>query len=213
MRELQPNAMLRDQGIGNYGDYFTPERVVPGSKETSNKPWITTYPLGTNFSYDPDAAHYKGTQWIVENLADTVAKGGGLQIGVGPSAHGEFHPEAIRQMKATGEWLKVNGEAIYATRPREGTLWSEGETVRYTRSKDRRFVYAILIEWPGRQVVLRSVQPNAGSAVRLLGSNAKLPWKFDPAQGTAVSLPEDLQDADNRPCKYAWCLKFETTVA
>ena len=61
----------------------------------------------------------------------STAKGGGFMIGVGPSAHGEFHPEAIRQMKGAGAWLKVNGEAIYATRPREGTLWSEGETVRY----------------------------------------------------------------------------------
>jgi D-alanyl-D-alanine carboxypeptidase len=56
----------------------------------------------------------------VHHLADTVAKGGGLMIGVGPSSHGEFHPEAIRQMKAAGAWLKVNGEAIYATRAREG---------------------------------------------------------------------------------------------
>jgi alpha-L-fucosidase len=33
MRELQPDVMLRNRGIGNYGDYYTPERVVPGSKE------------------------------------------------------------------------------------------------------------------------------------------------------------------------------------
>lgn len=79
----------------------------------------------------------------------TVSKGGGLEVGVGPDAHGEFHPEAVRQMKGAGTWLKVNGEAIYGTRPRTGTLWSEGETVRYTRSKDRRFVYAILTQWPG----------------------------------------------------------------
>jgi alpha-L-fucosidase len=210
MRELQPDVMLRNRGIGNYGDYYTPERVVPGSKESSGKPWFTIYPLGTDFSYDPDAAKYKGTQWIVKNLADTVAKGGGLQIGVGPSAHGEFHPEAIRQMKGAGAWLKVNGEAIYATRPREGTLWSDGGTVRYTRSKDRRFVYAILTEWPGTQIVLKAVQPKAGSKVTLLGSPSGLPWKFDSAQGTTITLPENLQQVGNRPCEYAWSLKFET---
>jgi alpha-L-fucosidase len=149
----------------------------------------------------------------VHNLADAVAKGGGLQVGVGPSAHGEFHPEAIRQMKGAGAWLKVNGEAIYATRPRKGSLWSEGETVRYTRSKDSRFVYAILSEWPGTQLVLRKVRPAAGSMVALLGSNAKLSWKFDSAQGTIITLPDNLQQADNRPCKYAWTLKFNTTEA
>ena len=116
-------------------------------------------------------------------------------------------------MKGAGAWLKVNGEAIYATRPREGALWSEGETVRYTRSKDRRFVYAILTEWPGTQVALKAVRPTAGSTVTLLGSNAKLPWKFDSAKGTTVTLPENLQQADNRPCDYAWSLKFEVAGA
>jgi alpha-L-fucosidase len=209
MRELQPDVMLRNRGIGNYGDYYTPERVVPGSKETSDKPWFTIYPLGTDFSYDPDAAKYKGTAWIVHNLADSVAKGGGFMIGVGPSAHGEFHPEAIRQMKATGAWLKVNGEVIYATRPREGTLWSEGDTVRYTRSKDRRFVYAILTEWPGVQAKLKTVRPKGGSRVTLLGSQSELPWKFDSAIGTTIALPENLQQSSNRPCEHAWTLKIE----
>ncbi len=209
MRELQPQVMLRGRGIGNYGDYYTPERVVPGSKEASDKPWFTIYPLGTDFSYEPDAAKYKGTQWIVHNLADAVAKGGGLQVGVGPDSHGEFHPEAIRQMKGAGAWLKVSGEAIYATRPRSGTLWSEGETVRYTRSKDSRFVYAILTEWPGTEIVLKTVQPKAGSKVNLLGSNAGLAWKFDSAKGTTIALPENLQQSDNRPCDYAWCMKLQ----
>ena len=119
LREIQPDVMLRGRGIGKYGDYSTPERVLPGTTKGLDKPWMSIYPLGTDFSYDPEATNYKGTKWIVQSLADTVAKGGGLMIGVGPSAHGEFHPEAIRQMKATGDWLKVNGEAIYATRPRD----------------------------------------------------------------------------------------------
>ena len=212
LREIQPNVMLRNRGIGNYGDYYTPERVVPGAKQLTNKPWFTIYPLGTDFSYEPDAAKYKGTEWIVHNLVDAVAKGGGMEIGVGPSAHGEFHPEAIRQMQGAGKWLKVNGEAIYATRAREGTLWSEGDAVRYTRSKDRRFVYAILTQWPGAQVSLRSVQPRQGSHVTLLGSGADLPWKWDSAQGTVITIPENLQQAGNRPCDYAWSLKTEVAA-
>jgi alpha-L-fucosidase len=209
LRELQPDVMLRNRGIGNYGDYYTPERVVPGSKEASDKPWFTIYPLGTDFSYDPDAAKYKGTAWIVHNLADAVAKGGGFMIGVGPSAHGEFHPEALRQMRGAGAWLKVNGEAIYATRAREGSLWSEGDAVRYTQTKDRRFVYAILTEWPGTQVTLKSVRPKDGSRATLLGSGANLSWAFDSAKGTTITLPESLQQGANRPCEHAWSLKIE----
>ncbi len=209
MRQLQPDVMLRNRGIGNYGDYYTPERVVPGSKQASDKPWFSIYPLGTDFSYDPEAANYKGTKWIVHNLVDTAAKGGGFMVGVGPSSHGEFHPAALRQMKATGAWLKVNGEAIYATRPRAGTLWSEGDAVRYTRSKDGRSVYAILTEWPGSQATLTTARPREGSKITLLGSKQNLAWKFDSARGTTITLPENLQQASNRPCDYAWSLKIE----
>lgn len=213
LRDLQPDVMLRNRGIGNYGDYYTPERVVPGSKETSDRPWFCIYPLGTDFSYEPEAAKHKGTQWIVENLVDTAAKGGGLMVGVGPSPHGEFHPEAIRQMRGAGAWLRVNGEAIYATRAREGTGWSEGDNIRFTRSKDRRFVYAILTKWPGTEMTLKSVKPKSGSKVTLLGSNQEIRCKFDSARGTTVVLPENLQQSHNRPCEYGWSLKFEAAEA
>jgi len=209
MRALQPNVMLRNRGIGIYGDYDTPERVIPGTARTSRMPWFTIDPLGTDFSYEPDAAKYKGTQWIVASLADTVAKGGGLMIGVGPSAQGDFHPEAIRQMKETGAWLRVNGEAIYATRAREGTLWSEGDHIRYTRTKDRRFAYAILTQWPGREITLTNVRPREGSRVTLLGSSGPIPWTFDAARGTTFTIPESLQQTSNRPCDHAWTLRIE----
>lgn len=213
LRELQPHVMLRDRGIGNYGDYYTPERAVPHSKEVSDKPWFSIDPLGTDFSYEPDAAKYKGTKWIIQNLVDTAAKGGGFMIGVGPSPHGEFHPEAIRQMKAAGKWLKVNGEAIYATRPRDGSGWSEGSSVRYTRSKNRRFTYAILREWPGRELVLKAVRPKPGSEVMLLGSVEPLQWNFDAGRGTRIIFPENLQQASNRPCEDAWTIKIEVVNA
>lgn len=43
LREIQPDVMLRDRGIGNYGDYYTPERVVPSSQGASDKPWFCIY--------------------------------------------------------------------------------------------------------------------------------------------------------------------------
>jgi alpha-L-fucosidase len=209
LRKIQPNVMLRDRGIGNYGDYFTPERAVPASKVGSNKPWLSIDPLGTDFSYEGDSAKYKGTKWIVQRLVDTVAKGGGLMVGIGPNALGEFHPEAISQLKAAGAWLRVNGEAIYATRPRDGDDWSEGETVRYTRSKDRRFIYAILTEWPGAGVELKSLRPKTGSSIQLLGWDGSLQWRVDADRGTEIVFPENLQQQANRPCEYAWTLKIE----
>lgn len=209
LRQLQPSVMLRDRGIGNYGDYYTPERVVPGSNQAFTKPWFSIYPLGTDFSYEPDGAKYKGTEWIVHNLVDTVAKGGGLMIGVGPNSQGEFHPEAVRQMKGAGAWLKVNGEAIFATRPRQSDHWAESDAVRFTRSKDRRFVYAILTKWPGARLTLNSVRARPGSSVTLLGANVPMSWEFDSSRGTTITFPENLWQVGSRPCKYAWSLRIE----
>ena len=210
LRELQPDVMLRNRGIGNYGDYFTPERAVPPFVVGSDKPWFCINPLGTDFSYDPHAANYKGTGWMVRTLVDTVAKGGGLMVGVGPSAQGEFHPEAVRQMKAAGAWLKVNGEAIYGTRARDGERWAEGDAVRFTRSKDRRFVFAILTSWPGKEIVLRNVRPKERSRMVMMGVDRPLDGQFDSSRGTVISIPENLQPAANRPCQHAWTLKIET---
>ena len=211
VREIQPNIMLRNRGIGNYGDYYTPERVIPGSKVETTKPWFCIYPLGSDFSYEPDPAKYKGTKWIIDNLVDTVAKGGGLMVGVGPSAHGEFHPEAIRQMKETGKWLKVNGEAIYSTRPRDGANYGQGDAVRFTRTKDKRWVYVILTKWPGRELTLTSLRPAKGSKIAVLGSSANIGWSFDSARGATLRFPENLQADANRPAEHAWALKVNVS--
>jgi alpha-L-fucosidase len=211
VREIQPNVMLRNRGIGNYGDYYTPERVIPGSKVMTTKPWFCIYPLGSDFSYEPDPAKYKGVKWIVDNLADTVAKGGGLMVGIGPSAHGEFNPEAIRQIREVGKWLKVNGEAIYSTRPRDGGGYAEGDHVRFTRTKDKRFTYIILTEWPGQELTLTSLRPADGSKITMLGSTANVEWSFDSARGTVIRLPENLQSDFNRPSEHAWTLKVQAS--
>ena len=102
IRKLQPNVMLRARGIGNYGDYYTPEGFVPGNPENTNMPWFVIYPLGRSFSYESDPAQHKGGRWIVRNLIDAVAKGGGFMVGIGPDAKGRFHPTAIENLRGSG---------------------------------------------------------------------------------------------------------------
>jgi alpha-L-fucosidase len=208
IRALQPDVMLRARGIGNYGDYYTPERFIPGGKESSPLPWFVIYPLGTSFSYDPNPANYKGEGWIIQNLIDSVSKGGSFMVGIGPDGDGRFATEAVRQLRAAGAWLRVAGEAIYATRERSGDLWRDGDNVRYTQSKDGRTVYAFLLDWPGRVAYLPSVKPKKSSAVTLLGSSTSLAWSWDSSKGTTIQVPEGMQDEAQRPCQWAWALKI-----
>jgi len=209
LRKLQSDVMFRARGIGNYGDYYTPEGFVPGARENTTMPWMVIYQLGGMWSYQPDAAKYKGALWIVTNLVDVVAKGGNFMVGIGPDARGKFHPKAIEALEQTGAWLRVNGEAIYNTRPRPDDLWKEGENIRFSRTKDHRFVYAFCLQWPGQNLTLNSVRAKRGSSISLLGFNEPLQWTQDRAGGLIIRFPVAMDEQVRRRPSLAYALKIE----
>jgi alpha-L-fucosidase len=133
---------------------------------------------------------------LVDYLVDVVSKNGNLLINIGPRADGTI-PEIMQQvLLETGEWLRVNGEAIYGSRP--WTSWKEGD-FRFTRKGEA--VYAIALEWPeGETVTLKSFAGKKVSRVELLGLREALQWKQTPA-GVVITIPA------KRPCKYAYAFK------
>ena len=207
LRKIQPDVMFRARGIGNYGDYYTPEAFIPGDRSNTDMPWFVIYPYGKWFSYIKND-QFKGTSWIINNLTDIVAKGGNFMIGIGADPDGRFDPQVITAIKEAGAWMKVNGEAIYATRPRDGELWKEGDSIRYTRTKDKQTIFAISRGWPGQVLKLKTVEPVQGSKIYLLGWAKPLDWKFNKETGLEISLPKDLQDEAKRPCKIAWSFRI-----
>jgi alpha-L-fucosidase len=205
MRKIQPDVMLRCRGIGNYGDYYTPENKVFDAGEVTNMPWMTIYKLGRFFAYDPDANRYKGTPWIIHNLIDCLAKGGNFQVGISPDPTGKFHPTAVKQLEETGKWLKVNGEGIYETR---GCQDGKIDDIYFTRTKDHKKVFAFVEKWPGTEIVIPSVNPKKGSKIYLFGYKKPLKWS-QTDKGVKIEIPEALQSPENRPCDYAWGFQIE----
>lgn len=206
MRALQPDVMLRGRGIGNYGDYYTPEGFVPGDRANTNMPWMVIYPLAKGFSYDKADSDYKGSKWIIDNLVDAVSKGGNFMVGIGPDSNGHFHPKAVQQLKEAGRWLKINGEGIYSTRARE--IWKEDPDIRFTTTKDKRYTYAFDLSWPGETLILTTVKPAPGSSIRLLGYPAPLKWDYANGRLT-IHIPASLQEESARPCRSAWAFRIE----
>jgi alpha-L-fucosidase len=98
-RQLQPEVLMRDRGIGPYGDYTTPENWIPTSEGLTDKrvqrPWMVIHTLSGQFAYDPVGSKYKSGEWILGQLIDIVAKGGNFMPSIGPDAKGNFHPEAM----------------------------------------------------------------------------------------------------------------------
>lgn len=201
VRKLQPNVLMRNRGIGPYGDYYTPEGTIPGGFSKGN--WMVIYPGGQAFSYLPNDI-YKPKEWVLESLIDIVAKGGNFEVGYGPMPNGTWPQETVERLTYVGDWLNVNGEAIYRTRAWK--TYKQGPDVRFTRSKDSQILYAISLKWPGNKFVLNSVRAVPGSPVLMLGVKKPLPWR---QQGGSLSIEIPAEVAANKPCQQAFAFKIQ----
>jgi alpha-L-fucosidase len=203
-RALQPNIMLRNRGIGDYGDYETPEATIPENPNDIKRPWQVIYPCGTGFSYKKHDT-YKSKEWVLESLIDICSKGGNFQVGFGPDPNGKWPQEMIERVSYVGDWLKVNGEAIFATRPY--VRYREGRDLRFTRTKDKKYLYVISLQWPGETLATKLVRAKPGTAIRMLGVDQDLKWTQNQEQGLIIRIPAAL--AEKKPCAQAYAFKIE----
>ena len=168
---------------------------------------------------------FKTPEFIVHQLVDIVSKNGNLLMNIGPRSDGTIPDEVQHVLLDVGSWLKVNGDAIYGTRP--WTTYGEGptkvaagsfqdtKTQEYT-PEDFRFttkgnnLYAIELAWPsGREAVIHSVAGNALKgrqiqSVALLGSSAPLIYKLQ-ADGLHIQLPSK----PTHGYAYAFCIALD----
>ena len=212
-RRLQPTMLMRDRGIGFYGDYDSPERTVPGNPEALAKltvPWKVIYPGSKHFSHNWQD-RYHPTSWIIENLIDITAKGGNFQVGFGPLPTGEWAPGIVHRLEEVGDWLRVNGEGIYATRPYR--VFQEGAGVRFTRTKDNRVVYAFILDRPDAppagSIRLESVRAKPGSAITMLGLDHAFRHTQDD-KALTIEMPPWWRDESKRPCRAAYAFKIQS---
>ncbi len=192
------------------------ERNVPD--QMLEEPWQTDDSIGP-WGYNTTVP-YTSVDQLVDKFVDIVSKNGNLLLNVPPRADGKFDRDTIRILKELGKWNRVNGEAVFGTRPwirfGEGPVNApqsrarvspfSARDIRFTQSKDGKWLYAIIMAWPGEQVVVTSLVMDAeGSgevkSVSLLGHEGELEFTQD-AEGLKVKMPAE------QPCDYAFVLKI-----
>jgi len=192
------------------GDFFTNEYGdMEKEAKQSIHPWEECRGISQSFGFNWQDTEQNviSSKAFIDMFVDIVAHGGNLLLIVNLDGQGALPSVQEKRLKDIGKWLSVNGEGIYATRPYKQPL--EG-VVSYTQSKDGQYVYAIIREWPGKQISLKGIRPAEGSKIKMLGSDKSIEW-YDSAGGITVKLPEALQNTGNRPCNYAWVLKIHQT--
>ncbi len=150
VREINPDVIIDDRLGGDIraeekpiyvGDFGSPEQMIPKYGLTDYNgtpiPWETCMTLNDCWGYSRDV-NYKSARNVINMLVECTSKGGNLILNVGPDARGSIPESSIKVLKEVGEWMKLNGEAIY------GCTYSgleKPEFGRITKSDDAYYLY------------------------------------------------------------------------
>lgn len=217
------SAMRNQQPVLTYKDESMPANVATldierGKLDTLRLlPWQTDTSISIHSWGYVEHDEYRTAKSLIHQLIDTVSKNGNLLLNVGPKSDGTIPEEARTVLLQIGDWLHINGESIYNTRP--FTVFGEGPTkasrnstekdhdiqtytaqdIRYTvaapGAKGSLTLYATALGWPadGRIILhtLYAHNPYLNSpvcAIELLGSSGKLTFEQHP-YGLVIHLP------------------------
>ncbi len=197
--KLKPGIIHNNRLGGGYqGDTETPEQYIPATG-FPGRDWETCMTMNDTWGFKSYDQNWKSTETILRNLVDIASKGGNYLLNVGPTREGLIPDPSIERLQAVGAWMKVNGEAIYATTasPFRRLPWGRCTKV-VSRGGKETTLYLHVFNWPeGGRLTVPGLQNKIVKASLLrrnwLGLQPKLKTARD-ANGVTVLVPRKAPD-------------------
>lgn len=174
-------------GGGFKGNFRTPENQIPANG--LGEDWEICMSMNGTWGYKSRDQNWKSADELIRNLIDVASKQGNYLLNIGPTPEGVIPAPSIDRLTKIGQWLKVNGEAIYGTTAapfKKQPVWG-----RITRKADTLYLH--VFNWPQDGRIVLPVGNSAGQA-RLLADPSASPVTVSSPQGLEIQLPASAPD-------------------
>jgi alpha-L-fucosidase len=198
LRNLKPRLIINNRigkgrkgmeglsGEEYAGDFGTPEQQIPATG-IPGVDWETCMTMNDTWGFKKNDRNWKSLETLTRNLIDSASKGGNYLLNVGPTAAGEIPAASVERLAGIGQWMKANGESIYATKasPFAKTPWGRC-TQKSLDGKTRLYLH--VFDWPaGGKLIVPAAGNPAGA--RLLAGGARLDAAAEDGAVT-ITLPQ-----------------------
>jgi alpha-L-fucosidase len=160
------------------GDYVSPEQIIPpnGIVNYQGEPvaWEACVTMNNNWGFHATDRFYKPAIMLIRKLVECVSKGGNMLLNVGPTAKGEFPPEATKILEEIGRWMHYHHDSIYGCGIADIQKPDFG---RVTRKGNK--LYYHVFDNPVGYLPLTGLKAEQIKSVRLLSTGHELPIERD----------------------------------